>query len=485
MLVLILAVVLWSTTVVLAQDDNYGFPESALLDPTATFGRLTLTPTNFQALLGNPDFSSVATSSGSIASSPNRVRFVESENVASVTDRADGNLALQFEQALPQSNRARQEIFIEDFSAIPTTFRPSNSQFTNGSPGQSNTQFSPVTSSTFTLAQPQGTPATPTNIPRSNPRFSNNNRITSNSLGQSFSRQTSNRGNQQAFGGQTSRDNQQAFGGQTSRDNQQSFGRQSSRDNSQSVQGGVDFSQATRTEDGRLCVIKEESVETLSKDPILQCTHKQMEKCHYTYITYFKPAQEEVCEENFEKKCQITFKQEAMTETVRKCYRPQEKVCNGQGPEECRTVYESSCTTKYIEKTPGKFVGDTACEKLPVKICGRGCVLEEGPEECHEKQIDSLVDIPEEVCDLNPQKTCRLQTKLVPSLKPKQECTIVPQETCTLNFSQPKRERKPLRTEWCLDEGGVGTSQAVPSSIPAAPLPLPQTYSRNQKSTFL
>ena len=123
-------------------------------------------------------------------------------------------------------------------------------------------------------------------------------------------------------------------------------------------------------------------------------------------------------------------------------FRPIEKVCNGQGEEECRTVYESSCSTRYyqchgsvqkngssfnivlnnkqinknsisgntmisdiqlfqalifktlkcrysslnflcvvfmiiifimiifryIEKTPGKFVGDTACEKLPVEV---------------------------------------------------------------------------------------------------------------------
>jgi len=221
---------------------------------------------------------------------------------------------------------------------------------------------------------------------------------------------------------------------------------------SQSVPGGVDFSQATRTDDGRLCVIKEESVETLTKDPILECTHRDVEKCHYTYITYFKPAQEEACEENFEKKCQIVFKQEAIPETVRKCYKPLEKVCNGQGPEECRTVYESSCTTKYVEQSPGKFVGDTNCEKLPVEICGQGCITEEGPEECHDKQIDTLVDVPEETCDLNPQKTCRLVTKLVPSLKPTQECTTVPQETCNLKFSQPKREQKPLRTEWCLEE---------------------------------
>ena len=67
-------------------------------------------------------------------------------------------------------------------------------------------------------------------------------------------------------------------------------------------------------------------------------------------------------------------------------------------------------------------------------------------------QVDTLVDVPEETCDLNPQKTCRLVTKLVPSLRPKQECTTVPQETCSLKFTQPQRKEKPLRTEWCLDE---------------------------------
>jgi len=184
----------------------------------------------------------------------------------------------------------------------------------------------------------------------------------------------------------------------------------------------------------------------------LECKHKNVEKCHYTYITFFKPAQEETCEENFEKSCQITFKQEAIRETLKKCYRPLEKVCNGQGPQECRTVYESSCSTKYVQKGQGKFVGDTRCEKLPVEICGQGCITEEGPEECHNKEVDTLVDVPEETCDLNPQKTCRLITKLVPSLKPKKECTTVPQETCNLKFTQPELKQKPLRTEWCLEE---------------------------------
>ena len=123
-----------------------------------------------------------------------------------------------------------------------------------------------------------------------------------------------------------------------------SFARQQS--TSASATGGVDFSQATRQADGRLCVIKEESVETLSKDPILECTHKSVEKCHYTYVTVFNPQQEEQCEENFEKSCQITFRAEASTETVRKCLTPKRKICNGQGPQQCRNEWESSCSTR-------------------------------------------------------------------------------------------------------------------------------------------
>lgn len=197
--------------------------------------------------------------------------------------------------------------------------------------------------------------------------------------------------------------------------------------------------------------MKAETVTSIEKEPILECTHKNVEKCHYTYVTLFEPSQEEVCEENFEKTCQITYRKEATEETVQKCYRPLEKVCNGQGPEECRTVYESSCSTRYVEKQPGKFVGDTFCEKLPVEICGAGCITEEGPEECHDKIVTSLLDVPEEQCDLNPQKTCRFQTKLVPKLSPRHECTIIPQETCSLKFSAPQPIEKPLLTKWCQD----------------------------------
>jgi len=218
------------------------------------------------------------------------------------------------------------------------------------------------------------------------------------------------------------------------------------------VSGGVDFSGCQEDpETGLCCVDKEETVQTIEKEPILECTHKNTEVCHYTYVTQFKPTQQEVCEETFEKSCSITFKQIAQNETVQHCYKPVFKECNGQGEDVCQTVYESSCTTKYVEKQPGKFVGDTGCEKLPVEICGAGCVFAEGDEECHDKVLTSLVDVPEEHCDLNPQKICKFETKLVPKLSPKHECTIVPKETCILKHSAPKAVSAPLLTRWCLD----------------------------------
>ena len=65
--------------------------------------------------------------------------------------------------------------------------------------------------------------------------------------------------------------------------------------------------------------------------------------------------------------------------------------------------------------------------------------------------VSSLVDMPEEVCDLNPEKICRYKTALVPSLIPQQECTQVPKESCHLSFSSPEPGKKPLLTKWCLD----------------------------------
>ena len=95
-------------------------------------------------------------------------------------------------------------------------------------------------------------------------------------------------------------------------------------------------------------------VETFTKEPIMKCSHKMEQKCHKTHVTYFTPSQEKVCEEYFEKKCKIVFIKKKVGESIRKCIRPLQKICDGSGPQECRTVYETSCSTKvkpeYLSK---------------------------------------------------------------------------------------------------------------------------------------
>merc|ERR1712098_475315 len=56
--------------------------------------------------------------------------------------------------------------------------------------------------------------------------------------------------------------------------------------------------------------------------------------------------QEEECEENFRKNCFIEYETIAFNETVQICRTPLVKDCDVQGPEICRTEYESECWTK-------------------------------------------------------------------------------------------------------------------------------------------
>ena len=41
-------------------------------------------------------------------------------------------------------------------------------------------------------------------------------------------------------------------------------------------------------------------------------------------------------------------------------------------------MYKNCLITKVIKLFTGKFVGQTECEKLPVEICGAGCITVEG-----------------------------------------------------------------------------------------------------------
>ena len=159
------------------------------------------------------------------------------------------------------------------------------------------------------------------------------------------------------------------------------------------------------TKDGRKCIIHTDMVETFTKEPVLKCNRTMERKCHNTYLTFFTPTQEKVCEEYFEKKCKIVFDKKKVGESIRKCIRPQQKICDGSGPEECRTIYETSCTSQvnwwkfnlwhwqflrnfqYLRNELGNMTASTKCEKLPFDVCGRGCVVREGEEECMDQVL--------------------------------------------------------------------------------------------------
>ena len=67
---------------------------------------------------------------------------------------------------------------------------------------------------------------------------------------------------------------------------------------------------------------------------------------------------------------------------MEKCYQPLVKSCNEKVDATkmiCKNMHETKCSTKYVEKQKGMFVGDTKCEKLPSQFCAAtGCQFVSG-----------------------------------------------------------------------------------------------------------
>merc|ERR1712203_874306 len=99
-------------------------------------------------------------------------------------------------------------------------------------------------------------------------------------------------------------------------------GRQEAEESAAEIQGGVDFSGCVDVEEtGLCCVEKEETIKTIQKDPILECTHKNVEKCHYTYVTQFTPAHKRYAKRTL-KKLVKSPSNNKLLKTVKKCYKP-------------------------------------------------------------------------------------------------------------------------------------------------------------------
>merc|ERR1711962_1891377 len=269
-----------------------------------------------------------------------------------------------------------------------------------------------------------------------------------------------------------------------------------SRDQRQGDDVAVDFGAVAAAgpgADGKRCIDKVEMVEETEYDETVQCDHSYDRRCHTTYVTQYESQQEEDCEENFRKSYFIEYEQIAFNETANVCRTPLVKDCDVQGPEICRTEYESKCWTKQevhdveddvvectteveekcedetsgyttntkcskwpkevctVSKKPvKKYTPITGCTKEPRELCApAGCGFKEGAEECFDKVQTVVQDAPKEQCSLEPQRTCKHVTKLVPQLEPVAECVDVPKEVCTRARSNPRKVKKPVIKTWC------------------------------------
>ena len=74
-------------------------------------------------------------------------------------------------------------------------------------------------------------------------------------------------------------------------------------------------------EDGSMCIMKEDMVDSIDREPVYRCREKLEETCHDTFVTVFSSHTEEECVDHFEKKCQISFRQVAALETIVNCYK--------------------------------------------------------------------------------------------------------------------------------------------------------------------
>ena len=102
------------------------------------------------------------------------------------------------------------------------------------------------------------------------------------------------------------------------------------------------------------------------------------------------------------------------------------------------------------KKAVTKYTPKTACNKVPVEICGpSSCPLVAGPEECYERTKTITSEKPDEECSLEPRVECKHVTKLVPQLKPTESCVDVPKEVCVRSRTNPRKVKKPVIKKWC------------------------------------
>ena len=137
------------------------------------------------------------------------------------------------------------------------------------------------------------------------------------------------------------------------------------------------------------------------------------------------------------------------------CYVPVVKECSEEENDEavyCEEVFDISCRTVYNKH--GGLETEAECQRLPRTLCGsRSCKSVGGPRECFNQTNTVISEVPQEVCDLVPQKTCHNVYHLVPFLQPVQHCEEVPRKVCSYELHADTSESIVDR-KLCFDLSG-------------------------------
>ena len=234
---------------------------------------------------------------------------------------------------------------------------------------------------------------------------------------------------------------------------------------------------------GKICYKKVMLQEYTDYTEVMTCNHKSQKRCHTSYVTRFEPHQEQRCDEKFKKSCTIHYEDVTHNEDIEVCKTYLCPDCSREGPQECRTVYDTvceskrkmhnvlddvvSCNTVYEEGEDGdrwpvqkcqtkqrnvtKYAPETACREVSRQLCAPAGCAEKHCQSC-ETQVKAVVaSKPIEECHMEPQKACRHVTKMLPILEPVTECVQVPQEVCGVSKTKPVKKTRPVIQNWCYD----------------------------------
>ena len=148
-------------------------------------------------------------------------------------------------------------------------------------------------------------------------------------------------------------------------------------------------------------------------DEVVTCHHSYDERCHQTFVTTYEPHQEEECDEKFKKECMIWHEEKAVNELVEECTTPLVPDCDILLPEECKTIYDTVCTTRQV-----------------------GYEVEEDFPNCSTVNMEKCEDVTiglktETRCEVWPTQRCSVDTKKVQHSSPKTQCRKEPRTLCS------------------------------------------------------